>query len=148
MMRELANNEAAYMSLTLSWFKHSPVYELFRAIAQTGAKLIITTDHGTVNVTRPIKVVGDKNTNVNLRYKVGKTLSYNKKEVFEITNPKKVGLPLLNLSSTYIFALGNDFFAYPNNYNYYVSYYQDTFQHGGISLEEMLVPLVTLTPKQ
>lgn len=148
MMRELANNEAAYMSLTLSWFKHSPVYELFRAIARTGAKLIITTDHGTVNVTRPIKVVGDKNTNVNLRYKVGKTLSYNKKEVFEITNPKKVGLPLLNLSSTYIFALGNDFFAYPNNYNYYVSYYQDTFQHGGISLEEMLVPLVTLTPKQ
>lgn len=148
MMRELANSEAAYMSLTLSWFRHSPVYELFRAIARTGAKLIITTDHGTVNVTRPIKVVGDKNTNVNLRYKVGKTLSYNKKEVFEITNPKKVGLPLLNLSSTYIFALGNDFFAYPNNYNYYVSYYQDTFQHGGISLEEMLVPLVTLAPKQ
>lgn len=148
MMRELANSEAAYMSLTLSWFRHSPVYELFRAIARTGAKLIITTDHGTVNVTRPIKVVGDKNTNVNLRYKVGKTLSYNKKEVFEITNPKMVGLPLLNLSSTYIFALGNDFFAYPNNYNYYVSYYQDTFQHGGISLEEMLVPLVALTPKQ
>lgn len=148
MMRELANSEAAYMSLTLSWFRHSPVYELFRAIAKMGAKLIITTDHGTVNVTRPIKVVGDKNTNVNLRYKVGKTLNYNKKEVFEIIHPKRVGLPLLNLSSAYIFALGNDFFAYPNNYNYYVSYYQDTFQHGGVSMEEMLVPLIVMAPKQ
>lgn len=147
MMKELANNEAAYRSLTLSWFRHSPVYELFSAIAKTGAKLVITTDHGTVNVNRTVKVVGDKNTNVNLRYKVGKSLAYNKKEVMEILQPKAVGLPLLNLSSAYIFALGNDFFAYPNNYNHYVSYYQDTFQHGGVSMEEMLVPCVTLSPK-
>ena len=147
MMRELANNEAAYRSLTLSWFRHSSVYELFKAIARTGAKLIITTDHGTVNVNRTIKIVGDKNTNVNLRYKVGKSLAYNKKEVMEILQPKAVGLPLLNLSSSYVFALGNDFFAYPNNYNHYVSYYQDTFQHGGVSLEEMLVPCITLSPK-
>lgn len=147
MMRELANNEAAYRSLTLSWFRHSPVYELFKSIAKTGAKLIITTDHGTVNVNRTVKIVGDKNTNVNLRYKVGKSLAYKPKEVMEILQPKAVGLPLLNLSSTYVFALGNDFFAYPNNYNHYVNYYQDTFQHGGVSLEEMLVPFVTLAPK-
>lgn len=147
MMRELANDEEAYRSLTLSWFKHSATYELMKAIAKRGYKLIFTTDHGTIQVDNPVKVVGDKNTNVNLRYKVGKTLSYNKKEVFEITKPSQVGLPSPNVSSAYIFAGNNDFFAYPNNYNHYVGYYRDTFQHGGISLEEMLVPLIVMEPK-
>jgi len=147
MMRELANDEQAYRSLTLSWFKHSPTYELFKEIAQRGYKVVFTTDHGTIQVNNAIKVIGDKNTNVNLRYKVGKNLSYNKKEVFEITQPNKVGLPCPNMSSAYIFATNDDFFAYPNNYNHYASYYKNTFQHGGISLEEMLIPIVVMQPK-
>ncbi len=147
MIRELASTEAAYRSLTESWFRHSSAIELFKKIAEGGYKIILTTDHGTVHVDNPIKVIGDKNTNTNLRYKVGKSLSYNPKQVYEIKNPKLYGLPAPNISSTYIFATNRDFFAYPNNYNYYVGYYKDTFQHGGISLEEMMVPFITLTAK-
>lgn len=108
---------------------------------------MITTDHGTIRVDTPIKVVGDKNLSTNLRYKQGKSMSYNPKEVFEVTNPTQVYLPRPNVSTSYIFAVDDGFFAYPNNYNHYVSYYRNTFQHGGISLEEMLIPFVHLTPK-
>jgi hypothetical protein len=109
-------------------------------------KVIITTDHGTVRVQHALKVVGDRNTNTNLRFKVGRNLAYDAKSVYEVKDPEKLFLPRLNISTSYIFATGDDFFGYPNNFNYYVNYYKDTFQHGGISLEEMLVPFVVLQP--
>ncbi|MBE6293488.1 MAG: bifunctional response regulator/alkaline phosphatase family protein [Bacteroidaceae bacterium] len=148
MVRELASNEAAYRSITHSWIRHSAMTRLFRHLAESNYTVVITTDHGSVQVSDAVKVIGDKNTNTNLRYKLGKTLNYNPKEVFEVKEPSKAHLPAPNISTSYIFATGNDFFAYPNNYNYYVSYYKDTFQHGGISLEEMLIPIVTLRPKK
>lgn len=147
MIRELAKTDAAYRSITESWFRHSPVLELFRRISERGHTVVLTTDHGTVRVEQPVKVVGDRNTNTNLRYKLGRNLAYDQKRVYEIRNPKRAGLPAPNISTAYIFALGHDFLAYPNNYNYYVQYYTGTFQHGGISMEEMLVPLITMTPK-
>ena len=147
MMRELANDDAAYRSLTLSWFKHSPTADMFKRIAAFGYKVVLTTDHGTTRVDNAVQIIGDKNTNTNLRYKVGKALNCSAKNCFEITKPKQVGLPCPNVSSSYIFCTGSDFFAYPNNFNYYAQFYRNTFQHGGISLEEMLIPIVTLEPK-
>ena len=144
MVRELANNESAYRSITLSWFRHSVIRDFFRYLAQTDCRIVITTDHGSIRCTKPIKIVGDRNTNTNLRYKLGKSLAYDSKDVFVIKNPSQAQLPSPNLSTSYVFATGDAFFAYPNNYNYYVSYYKDTFQHGGISMEEMIIPLVTM----
>lgn len=148
MVRELANNESAYRSITLSWFRHTVLSDLFRRLADSDYTIVLTTDHGSIRASRPIKIVGDRNTNTNLRYKLGKNLNYNSKEAFAIKEPLKAQLPSPNLSTSYVFATGDTFFAYPNNYNYYVSYYKDTFQHGGISLEEMLIPLVTMKRKK
>lgn len=148
MVRELANNESAYRSITLSWFRHSVLAELFRMLSRSNFTIVITTDHGSIRASKPIKIIGDRNTNTNLRYKLGKNLNYNAKEVFTIKEPHKAMLPAPNLSTSYVFATGDAFFAYPNNYNYYVSYYKDTFQHGGISMEEMIVPLVTMRARK
>ena len=148
MVRELANTESAYRSITLSWFQHSVMSELLRKLSETDCKVIITTDHGSIRASKAVKIVGDRNTNTNLRYKLGKNLGYSDKDLFTIKEPAKVQLPAPNLSTSYVFATGNSFFAYPNNYNYYVSYYKDTFQHGGISMEEMIIPIITMTGKK
>jgi DNA-binding response OmpR family regulator len=146
-IRELADDEKAYRSITVSWFQHSPLYEIIKWLGEKDVNVIITTDHGSIKVTNPVKVLGDRNTNTNLRYKTGKALKFEKNEAFEVKNPSDAYLPRMNVSSSYVFCRSDGFFAYPNNYNYYVNYYKNTFQHGGISLEEMLVPFVHLKRK-
>ena len=146
-LKELAGDETAYRSLTRSWFLHSPLWVALQKIAERNVQLIILTDHGTIRVKQPIKVIGDRETTTNLRYKVGKNLQYDRKDVLEIRDPKEVGLPRPNVSSAFIFAKSDTFFLYPNNYNHYHNYYKNTFQHGGISLEEMICPIIRLKSK-
>ena len=148
MIRELANNEKAYRSITLSWFQNSSLLELLKGLAENDISIIVTTDHGSIRVNNPVKVIGDRETNTNLRYKLGKNLNFKSKNVFEVRDPRKIFLPSRNVSTSYIFAGNTDFFAYPNNYNYYANYYKDTFQHGGISMEELIIPVITLSPKK
>ncbi|AWG26168.1 bifunctional response regulator/alkaline phosphatase family protein [Flavobacterium kingsejongi] len=146
-VKELASNDKAYRSLTLSWFRNSPLLEIIQQAQQMGFKLILTTDHGTINVKNPSKVIGDRNTSLNLRYKTGRSLTYEERDVYAVKDPKKLHLPAINMSSSYIFAKNDHFLAYVNNYNHYVSYYRNTYQHGGISLEEMIVPFLVFNPK-
>ena len=146
-VRELAENERAYRSLTLSWLEHSPLMEMLQALSEQEVNVVITTDHGSVRIDRPVRVKGDRDISVNLRYKQGRLLDYNPKEVFEVKDPASLFLPRRHLTSPYIFCHQGDFFAYPNNYNEYVKYYMNTFQHGGISMEECLVPFAVLRPK-
>lgn len=146
-VKELASNDKAYRSLTLSWFKNSPLLEMVQQAQQLGFKLILTTDHGTINVKNPSKVIGDRDTSLNLRYKTGRSLTFDKKDVLLADEPKRIHLPTINMSSSFIFAKGDLFFAYPNNYNHYVSYYRNTYQHGGVSLEEMIIPFTVFNPK-
>ena len=146
-IKELAEDDSAYRSLTASWFEHSPLKDIMKEIAKQGAKMIITTDHGTISVKRPSKVIGDRNVNANLRYKQGKSLQYIESDVLAIEKPAEYHLPQQNVSSKYIFAKEDMYFVYQNNYNQFTHYYKDTFQHGGVSLEEMLIPFVVLEAK-
>jgi len=147
MIKELASDDKAYRSLTLSWFKNSPLLEMIQKAQEYGLKLIITTDHGTINTKNPTKIVGEKNISANLRYKTGRSLSYNEKDVYAVKNPKDIQLPSAHMTSSFVFAKEDLFFAYPNNYNHFVKYYKNTYQHGGISLEEMIIPCLVLEPK-
>ncbi|MDA7502207.1 PglZ domain-containing protein, partial [Chitinophagales bacterium] len=146
-LKELASDEVAYRSLTKSWFEHSPLLEALKKISDKKIRLLITTDHGTIRVQNPVKVIGDRATSTNLRYKHGRNLSYKQSEVLDYTKPGQAGLPQPNVSSTYIFAKNDDFLVYPNNYNHYVKHYRNTFQHGGLSLEEVIIPFITLSSR-
>jgi CheY-like chemotaxis protein len=148
-IRELAPNEAAYRSISRSWLEYSPLLRVLKTLSTRNVKIILTTDHGTVRVKKPVRIIGDRTTTTNLRYKQGKNLNYDEsaKNLFTVRKPEDAKLPQANVSSSYVFTMEDYFFAYPNNYNYYVNYYKDTFQHGGISLEEMIIPIVELTPK-
>jgi hypothetical protein len=145
-IRDMANDERAYRSLTRSWFIHSPLFELLKTLASHHVRVVFSTDHGTIRVQNPVKITGDRKTSANLRYKMGRNLDYDRQKVFEIINPEKAMLPKTNLSSRYIFALNKDYLVYQNNYNHYAGYYKDTFQHGGISMQEVMLPVATLEP--
>ena len=147
MIRELAPDESAYRSITRSWFLHSPLFDILKTIAERKARVIITTDHGTIRVKRAFKIIGDRSVNTNLRYKQGKNLNFEGGKVMQIVKPERLFLPKMNVSTSYVFAIEDQFFAYPNNYNYYVNFYKDTFQHGGVSMEEMIIPLIFLNSK-
>lgn len=146
-LKELAGDERAYRSLTRSWFLHSPLWSALRKLEGREVQLFVLTDHGTIRVQSPSKVVGDRETTSNLRYKVGRNLQYEARDVLAVKDPKQAGLPRPNISSTFIFAKEDNFFLYPNNYNHFNNYYRNTFQHGGISLEEMICPVVRLRSK-
>ena len=144
-IKELASDDKAFRSLTLSWFKNSPLLGLIEKAREKKYKLIVTTDHGTINVLNPEKVIGDRKTNVNLRYKKGKSLTYNQKEVLLVDEPTQYGLPISN--DKYIFAKNDQYFIYQNNFNHYALHFKNTFQHGGISMEEMIIPFAVFNPE-
>jgi CheY-like chemotaxis protein len=146
-LKELANDEMSYRSITASWFEHSPLHQALKKIADKKITLVLGTDHGSVRVNSPVKVIGDKQTTTNLRYKHGRNLNYEPKDVLAFRDPREAGLPVPTINSSYIFAKEDLFLCYPNNYNYYVNYYRNTFQHGGVSLEEMIIPIIRMTNK-
>ena len=146
-LKELASDEISYRSITASWFEHSPLHQALKKIADKKINIILATDHGSVRVKTPFKVIGDKQTTANLRYKHGRNLNYEPKEVLAFRDPKEAGLPVPTVNSSFIFAKGDGFLCYPNNYNYYVNYYRNTIQHGGVSLEEMIIPFAVYASK-
>ena len=146
-LKELASDEISYRSITQSWFEHSPLHQALKKISDKKITLIVGTDHGSVRVKSPVKVIGDKQSTSNLRYKHGRNLNFEPKDVLAFKNPKEAGLPTPTINSSFIFAKGDLFLCYPTNYNHFANYYKNTFQHGGVSLEEMIVPIIRMTNK-
>ncbi len=146
-IKQMIRGDKTYRSITYNWFENSHLLQFIKLCSEEKLNLVITTDHGTIFVKDPSKVIGDKETSSNLRYKLGRNLQYDKKDVLVAEKPEEFHLPKINLSSKYIFAKEDLFLAYPNNFNHFVNYYKNTYQHGGISLEEMIIPLTILEPK-
>src|ERR1700712_1617181 len=146
-LKELASDEASYRSITASWFEHSPLHQALKKISDKKITIVLATDHGSVRVKTPCKVIGDKQTTTNLRYKHGRNLNYDAKDVLVFRDPKEAGLPVPTLNSSFIFARGDGFLCYPNNYNYFANYYRNSFQHGGVSMEEMIIPVIKMVGK-
>ena len=146
-IKELASNDKSYRSLTKSWFQNSPLFDIIKNAQELGFKLVITTDHGTINVKNPAKIIGDKNTSQNLRYKTGKSLTYYEKENIVFKNPSDIFLPKSSLNSSFVFSKEDFYLVYPNNFNHFSNYFKNTYQHGGVSMEEMIIPFIVLNPK-
>jgi len=145
-LREITPNEAAYRSLTKSWFGHSSLYRILRELAQRGNTVIITSDHGSIRGMRGAKVIGDRETSTNLRYKFGRSLKADPKQAIILQKPETYQLPSLSMTTNFLFAKEDYYFVYPTNYHHYLNYYRDTLQHGGVSMEEMILPIVRLEP--
>jgi len=146
-LKEIAGTEAAFRSLMKSWFIHSPLFTILKAFAKRDFTIVITSDHGSVLCKRGTVAHGKKTTSTNLRYKYGDNLNSDEKESVLIKKPEQWRLPAMTLATTYIIAKEDFYFVYPNNYNEMVRLFQNSFQHGGISLEEMVVPVAVLTPR-
>jgi CheY-like chemotaxis protein len=146
-LKELVSDERSYRSITKSWFEHSPLFQALKKISEKKVRLIIATDHGSIQVGTACKVVGDRQTSTNIRYKHGRNLDFEAKDVVSFKKPTEAGLPEPNINSSYIFAKEDGYLCYPNNYNHFVNYYRNTFQHGGISMEEMIIPVIKLASK-
>lgn len=144
---QLIRDDKTYRSITKNWFENSYLLQIVKKAQEEGMKVLLTTDHGTIFVRKPSQVVGDRETSTNIRYKMGRKLVYDEDDVFVIDKAEDFHLPRVNVSSKYIFAKEDIFLAFPKNYNHYVNYYKETYQHGGISMEEMIIPFVTLSPK-
>ena len=146
-IKELASDNKAFRSLTLSWFKNSPLLEIIQQAKKLDFNLIITTDHGTINTDQATEIRGNPELSSNLRYKAGQSLSYNPKHVMEVNDPKSIKLPANHINSKFIFAKEQQYFIYQNNFNHYANHFRNTFQHGGISMEEMIIPFVVMRPR-
>jgi len=143
-LKEIAPNEAAYRSLTRAWFEHSPLNNVFRKLAAPDTVMFITSDHGSVRGLHGTKVIGDRETSTSLRYKYGRNLKVDKKHAVMIKDPATWKLPRRGINTSYIIAKEDYYFVYPTNYHRYLNHYKDSFQHGGISLEEMVLPMIRL----
>lgn len=144
---QMIRDDKTYRSITKSWFENSYLFQIIKKAQEEGMKILLTTDHGTIFVRKPSQVIGDRETSTNIRYKMGRKLQYDDNDVFVIEDAEGYYLPRVNVSSKYIFAKEDIFLAFPKNYNHFVNYYKDTYQHGGISMEEIIIPFITLSPK-